>query len=113
MCIVYKVINNNIKKIERWYFMEYQGKVKITWSNGLHIRPVTMIVKKLQKYSCDVKFTKENLTCNAKSLMQILTLGAQQGDELIVSTKGEDAKEAWKEMQDFFQTYKEEGLPLW
>jgi phosphotransferase system HPr (HPr) family protein len=93
--------------------MEYKGKVTITWSNGLHIRPVTMIVKKLQKYSCDVKFIKDDMSCNAKSLIQILTLGAQQGDELIVHTKGEDALDAWNEMNDFFQTYKEEGLPLW
>ncbi len=74
--------------------MEIVRSVVITNSLGLHARPAAMLVEAVSNLSCEVSLTKDDLTVDAKSIMGVLTLAAEQGSTLIVRTKGADAQRA-------------------
>ena len=79
-----------------------RAKVVINWEYGLHLRPATNIAKLSGKFSCEIKFIKGDNVCNARSVMGILTLEAQYGDNLYIETYGEDAIDALNELKKFF-----------
>ena len=61
---------------------------------GLHARPASMFVQTAAKFSSDISVTHGDITANAKSILSILTLGAQKDAELIIKAEGDDADEA-------------------
>ncbi len=58
---------------------------------GLHARPAAMLVEAVSNLHCQVTLTKDNLTVDAKSLMGVLTLAAEQGATLSIWAKGKDS----------------------
>ena len=63
---------------------------------GLHARAAAQLVRMANDYSSEVSLIKSGQTANAKTIMEVLMIGAAQGDELIVQANGEDEKEAVK-----------------
>ncbi len=92
--------------------MEARAKATVRWRAGLHIRPATCIVKLLQKYTCDVKLMQDQAICNAKSVIQIISLGAECGTSLIIDARGEDSQKAVEALKAFFDDYEDEDA-LW
>ena len=76
---------------------------------GIHARPASMIVQTAQKFESAIWIEKEDVKINAKSIMNILTLGATYKTELIVSAEGPDEEEAVAELAGLFDNkFKEE-----
>ena len=71
-------------------------KLIINYEVGLHARPASMFVQTAAKFSSDIEVTHGETTANAKSILGVLTLGAHQGAELLVSAEGADAEDALK-----------------
>ena len=69
---------------------------------GIHARPASMIVQTAQEFDSSIWIEKENVKINAKSIMNILTLGAVYQTELTVSAEGEDEEEAVEELARLF-----------
>ena len=61
---------------------------------GLHARPAAKFVKTAKGFSSDIKVIKGDTEANAKSSLNLMTLGATQGDKLIIRANGEDEEEA-------------------
>lgn len=61
---------------------------------GLHARPAAEFVKKAKSYSSDIKVIKDGKEANAKSSLNLMSLGAKQGDELTIRAEGEDEEAA-------------------
>jgi phosphotransferase system HPr (HPr) family protein len=61
---------------------------------GLHARPATMFVKLAHRFSSNIVLVKENHRVEARSIMDLLTLGAGPGTELVLEASGDDAHEA-------------------
>lgn len=61
---------------------------------GLHARPAAEFVKKSKSYSSDIKVIKDGKEANAKSSLNLMSLGAKQGDELTIRAEGEDEEAA-------------------
>ena len=61
---------------------------------GLHARPAAEFVKKAKQFTADIKVVKDGREVNAKSSMQIMTLGAKKDNEIVIRAEGDDAKEA-------------------
>ncbi len=61
---------------------------------GLHARPAGLIVKEASKFKSEIKLLLDDIEVDAKSILDILTLGATKGKVLKLVAKGEDAKEA-------------------
>lgn len=73
-------------------------KIVITHKVGLHARPAAIFVKTANKFSSDIQVTKDDRTVNAKSILSVLTLGANQGSEITLHAEGEDADAALEEL---------------
>ena len=76
---------------------------------GLHTRPATFIVKLLQGCCCDVKFTYNNETVDAKSILSILMLAAIKNSSITVICEGSDADIILKKLVAAFETEFGEG----
>ncbi len=61
---------------------------------GLHARAAAQLVKTANRFSSDVKLTKDRNVVNGKSIMGVLTLAATCGSTVKVSCEGNDAQEA-------------------
>jgi phosphotransferase system HPr (HPr) family protein len=61
---------------------------------GLHIRPARKLVELSKKYSCDVFLEKEGKRYSAKSLINVLFVGATYGEKIVLITEGAQADEA-------------------
>ncbi|WP_027415908.1 HPr family phosphocarrier protein [Aneurinibacillus terranovensis] len=72
--------------------------------SGLHARPATMLVQKASSFPCEVTISKGDKHVNAKSIMGVMSLGIRQGEQLTVTTKGEQEEEALKAMGEIIET---------
>jgi phosphotransferase system HPr (HPr) family protein len=61
---------------------------------GLHARPATMFAKLAQRFNSHIVLVRENHRVEAQSIMDLLTLGAGPGTELVLEASGDDAHEA-------------------
>ena len=71
-------------------------KIRLTINNalGLHARPAARFVSIASTFDAAIQVRKGQKLANAKSINQVATLGARQGDEIEVSASGPDAVEA-------------------
>ncbi len=68
--------------------------VVITHPVGLHARPASLFVKTAKEFCSDIKVTYSGKEANAKSIINILQLGAGQGAEITIQAKGVDEEKA-------------------
>jgi phosphotransferase system HPr (HPr) family protein len=61
---------------------------------GLHARPAALFVQTAQQFVSDITVTNKDHHANAKSILNVLTLGANQGAEIVIQAEGEDAESA-------------------
>ena len=61
---------------------------------GLHLRPAGAFVKKAQQFEAEIKVIRESYGVDAKSIIDLVTLGASQGTHLIIEAEGHDAQAA-------------------
>jgi phosphocarrier protein HPr len=61
---------------------------------GLHARPAALFVQTAKKFNCDIRVAHGEREANAKSILNVLTLGASQGAVIAIRAEGEDAEQA-------------------
>lgn len=61
---------------------------------GLHARPAALFVQTAKQFNCDVKVTHGEREANAKSILGVLALGAEQGAVVTIRAEGENADQA-------------------
>ena len=61
---------------------------------GLHARPAAQFVKAASRFSSTITVQAGDKKANAKSIMQVLTLGARQGTTITISAEGADEADA-------------------
>lgn len=61
---------------------------------GLHARPATFFIQKANAYKSTIVIEKGNRRANAKSLLGVLSLGIEKGQDIIVHAEGVDEQEA-------------------
>jgi len=61
---------------------------------GLHARPAALFVQTAKQFGSDIKVIHGQQQANAKSILSVLTLGANQGAVITVRAEGHDAEEA-------------------
>lgn len=71
-----------------------QAKVLVQHETGLHARPASQFVKLAKEFSSNITVTSKGKTVNAKSIVLVLTLGANKGTEIEVTAEGEDEQKA-------------------
>jgi phosphocarrier protein HPr len=68
--------------------------VLITNPQGFHLRPMAAFVRLALQYQCDVRVMREDRRADGKSVLELMSLAAEQGTELIVEVCGPDARDA-------------------
>ena len=71
-----------------------EAKVVLSNKMGLHARPSTQIATTASRFSSDIHIVKDEMTVDAKSVLELLMLAAECGTELAITAEGDDAKEA-------------------
>ena len=66
---------------------------------GLHARPASAFVKLASTFQSDITVRHGDRTANAKSILNVLTLGANQGAQIVIQADGTDAEEALKALE--------------
>jgi len=61
---------------------------------GLHARPAAMFVQTSKEFGSDIRVTHGERSANAKSILGVLTLGANKGAVINIRAEGEDADDA-------------------
>ncbi len=62
--------------------------------SGLHARPAGVFVQRAKAFHSQITLSKNEKTVNAKSILSILSLGAEQGDQIVLNINGDDAQTA-------------------
>lgn len=75
----------------------------VNHSSGLHARPAALLVKTAKQFSSDITVSHNGKEANAKSILNILTLGVNQGSEISISADGEDTDEALAALEALIQ----------
>lgn len=68
--------------------------VTIGSKSGLHARPAAVFVQNAKSFQSQIKLSKNDKIVNGKSILSILALGAEQGDQIILQADGNDAEPA-------------------
>ncbi|MCJ7811524.1 MAG: HPr family phosphocarrier protein [Dehalococcoidia bacterium] len=71
---------------------------------GLHARPAALFVHEANKDKAEIVVRNGDVVANAKSILNVLTLGADQGSTIIVSADGEDAGQALTALRALAET---------
>lgn len=66
---------------------------------GLHVRPAAKIAEIASKYQSEVTINKDAQQANAKSIMELLTLGAPCGTSLVIRANGPDEEISVREIE--------------
>jgi phosphocarrier protein len=71
-------------------------KIVLTLGNkvGLHARPAGSLVRVAKDHRSDVRLSYGGKEANAKSILSVLSLGAEKGAEVTFQAEGEDAEQA-------------------
>ncbi|MCH8557344.1 MAG: HPr family phosphocarrier protein [Balneolia bacterium] len=77
--------------------------VEVINPSGIHARPASLLVKTAAKFKSDFHIHSHGYRINAKSILGVLTLAAEQGAKLEIELDGEDEKEAMKEILRLFE----------
>ena len=75
--------------------------IKVQISNGLEARPVAVLVQVASKYESAVYVELAKKRVNAKSIMGMMTLGLNEGDNVIISAEGTDEEAAMQGIEKY------------
>lgn len=84
-----------------------ETRVVIRHKVGLHARPASLFVRTASRYAAAISV--QNLTggserVDAKSILGVLTLGAQQDHEILLQAEGADAEAALDSLKRLVET---------
>lgn len=79
-------------------------KVVIPFEEGMHIRPANDLVLITAQFQSDINLELNDETADGKSVMEIMMLAAEKGNEIQVTVEGEDEQAAMDAVVAFFHS---------
>ncbi|MGA2031359.1 MAG: HPr family phosphocarrier protein [Thermoguttaceae bacterium] len=76
--------------------------VVVTNRLGIHARPAVLIVTLARQFNAAITLIKDNMRVEATEVLQVLSLGAGQGQQLELEASGADAPQALDAMEQLF-----------
>lgn len=73
-------------------------------ANGLHARPAALFVKTVTDSGQQVHLTKGDRTVNAASILGVVSLGIEHGDDVTLSVEGDAAEATLDDLSAFLST---------
>ncbi|GAB2463225.1 phosphocarrier protein [Conyzicola lurida] len=78
--------------------------VVIASANGLHARPASLFVQAVAASGLAVELTRGDKTLNASSILGLISLGLQHGDEVTLHAEGDNADAVLDDLAGFLGT---------
>ena len=78
-----------------------QKSMEVQLDNGLEARPVAVFVQVASQYESRIQVESGDKHVNAKSIMGMMTLGLDAGEEITLSANGEDEEDAMKSIENY------------
>ena len=75
--------------------------IQVKLESGLEARPVALLVQEASKYESTIYIECEGKRVNAKSIMGMMSLGLDAGEELVVVAEGTDEQTAVDNIEKF------------
>lgn len=79
-----------------------QKTINVTHEDGIHTRPATQFVKVTSHFTSEITLAIGDETADAKSVIEIMSLAADCGQEILVTVDGEDEEAALEAVVQFF-----------
>jgi phosphocarrier protein len=83
---------------------EIKQQVKLQNKVGLHARPAAVFVKTALEFKATITVEKDGKEVDAKSIISILSLGAEQNHLVTIKATGDDAENAIKKLVELVDT---------
>ena len=83
-------------------------KVIVPNRQGLHARPANMFVKVALQFQSQIDISRDGMIVSGKSILDVMTLAAEQGTELTIIVTGPDAEVAAEALVDVVERFVEE-----
>ena len=64
-------------------------------------RPIAMLVQLASQYVSNIEIHRDTMTVNAKSIMGMMTLGLDAGEEITLSANGDDENAAMESIEQY------------
>lgn len=77
--------------------------IRINLENGMEARPIALLVQEASKYESKIYIQLGNRKVNAKSIMGMMSLGLDNGEELEISAEGSDELAAVAGIENFLE----------
>lgn len=74
-------------------------KVRVRAPEGVHLRSAGALASLVKQWKAEVVLRKGDRSANGASVLEILSLVAMEGDELVVEASGPDAEAAAESVQ--------------
>ena len=75
--------------------------ITIQIPSGLEARPVALLVQVASQYESEIYVESSTKRVNAKSIMGMMTLGLNAGEDITVKADGGDEKEAMDDIEKY------------
>ncbi len=82
---------------------EISQEVVVKNSLGVHTRPAAQLAQEAMKFESEIFLIMDHMVVNAKSVLDILTLGAAHGKKIIIKAVGRDADKAVNRLVNLFE----------
>lgn len=69
--------------------------------SGLEVRPIAMLVQVAGRFSSEIYIISGKKKINAKSIMGMMALGIDNGEEITVTANGQDEAEAIAAIEEY------------
>lgn len=78
-------------------------KVIVNNKAGLHAKPASLFVQRANDFKSEIYIKKEATRVNAKSIMGVMILAVQKGDEIQIEATGDDEKRAVEQLKQLIE----------
>lgn len=78
--------------------------VTVVNPEGVHLRPADQLVRLASQFESSILIGKNSEMVDAKSILSLMTLGAEQGCNLQIEAKGADAEVAIEKVADLISS---------
>ena len=80
----------------------HSREVVVANEQGLHARPADLVAKEAQRWESRIEFIGKAQRVDGKSILDLLTLAAEEGTHLVIEATGPDACEALDAIGNLF-----------
>ena len=81
-----------------------EGVATLPGDVALHARPAGLFVREASRFSASITLSANGKRANAKSILEVLALGATGGTDVVIAASGDDAVEAAEDLAAFLAT---------